>query len=175
MLLVVIAGISPLVVLLQLLLFSLVKFRKIGGLLPILLFVPCLTVAGGLAVLLSLCSVHSFGLLLGCLLLIRVGVPSRLRFRGFGRFMMSVFSLRPVRMLCCWMILLVLVTFHVHGLFGLVLLRPHLLTLYRFSGGPLPSRGLVLGRESTSFRVVRLGGHKVRKAGGNAADVSFVS
>ena len=41
---------------------------------------------------------------------------------------------------------------------------------YRFSGGPLPSRGLVLGRRSASFRVVRLGGHKVRKARGNAAD-----
>ena len=34
---------------------------------------------------------------------------------------------------------------------------------YRFSGGPLPSRGLVLGRGSALFRVVRLGGHKVRK------------
>ena len=41
---------------------------------------------------------------------------------------------------------------------------------YRFSGGPLPSRGLVLGRRSASFRVVWLGGHKVRKARGNAAD-----
>ena len=41
---------------------------------------------------------------------------------------------------------------------------------YQFSGGPLPDRGLVLGRESASFRVVRLGGHKVRKARGNAAD-----
>ena len=41
---------------------------------------------------------------------------------------------------------------------------------YRFSGGPLPCRGLVLGRESASFRVVRLGGHKVRKARGTAAD-----
>ena len=29
---------------------------------------------------------------------------------------------------------------------------------YRFSGGPLPSRGLVLGRGNASFRVVRLGG-----------------
>ena len=35
----------------------------------------------------------------------------------------------PVRMLCCWMILLMLVMFHVHGLFGLVLLRLHLLML----------------------------------------------
>ena len=41
---------------------------------------------------------------------------------------------------------------------------------YRFSGGPLPSRGLVLGKGSASFRVVRLGGHKVRKARGSAAD-----
>ena len=42
---------------------------------------------------------------------------------------------------------------------------------YRFSGGPLPSRGLVLGRGSAFFRVVRLGGHKVRKARGSVADV----
>ena len=41
---------------------------------------------------------------------------------------------------------------------------------YRFSGGPLPSRGLVLGRGRASFRVVRLGGHRVRKARGYAAD-----
>ena len=41
---------------------------------------------------------------------------------------------------------------------------------YQFSGGPLPGRGLVLGRGSVSFRFVRLGGHKVRKARGNAAD-----
>ena len=41
---------------------------------------------------------------------------------------------------------------------------------YRFSGGPLPSRGLVLGRGCASFRVVKLGGHKVRKARGYAAD-----
>ena len=33
-----------------------------------------------------------FGLLLGCLLLIRAGGPSRLRFGGSGRFMMIVFS-----------------------------------------------------------------------------------
>ena len=41
---------------------------------------------------------------------------------------------------------------------------------YRFSGGPLPSRGLVFGRGGASFRVVRLGGHQVRKARGNIAD-----
>ena len=41
---------------------------------------------------------------------------------------------------------------------------------YRFSGGPLPSGGLVLGRGSALLRVVQLGGHKVRKARANAAD-----
>ena len=41
---------------------------------------------------------------------------------------------------------------------------------YRFSGGALPGRGLVLGRGSALFRVVRLGGHQVRKARGNVAD-----
>ena len=46
-----------------------------------------------------------------------------------------------------------------------------LLDAYRFSGGPFPSRGLVLGRGSAMFRVVRLGGHLVRKARGNIADV----
>ena len=41
---------------------------------------------------------------------------------------------------------------------------------FRFSGGPLPSRGLVLGRGSTLLRVVQLGGHRVRKARANVAD-----
>ena len=45
-----------------------------------------------------------------------------------------------------------------------------LVDAYRFSGGPLPSRGLVLGRVSVSFWVVRLCGHNVRKARGYAAD-----
>ena len=41
---------------------------------------------------------------------------------------------------------------------------------YQLSGGLLPSRGLVVGRSNASFRVVRLGGHPVRKARGNVAD-----
>ena len=41
---------------------------------------------------------------------------------------------------------------------------------FQFSGGPVPTRGLVLGRGSALFRVVGLGGHKVKKARGNAAD-----
>ena len=39
-----------------------------------------------------------------------------------------------------------------------------LVDAYRFSGGPVPTRGLVLGRGSALFRIVR------RKARGNAAD-----
>ena len=45
-----------------------------------------------------------------------------------------------------------------------------LVDAYRFSGGPLPGRGLVLGRGRASFRIVKLGGHKIRKARGYAAD-----
>ena len=45
---------------------------------------------------------------------------------------------------------------------------------YRFSGGPLLSRGLVLGRGSASFRVVRLGGHKVRGYAADAHDAADV-
>ena len=41
---------------------------------------------------------------------------------------------------------------------------------YRFCG-PIPSRGLVLGRGRALFRVVRLGGHKVRKVRDNVSDV----
>ena len=41
---------------------------------------------------------------------------------------------------------------------------------YRFSGGPLPSRGLVLGRGAALFRWVQLGGPWVCRARANAAD-----
>ena len=41
---------------------------------------------------------------------------------------------------------------------------------YRFSGGPVPGRGLVLGRGTARLRVVRLGGPRVRKVRGNAVD-----
>ena len=41
---------------------------------------------------------------------------------------------------------------------------------YRFSGGPLPSKGLVLGRSTALFRRVQLGGPWVRRARANAAD-----
>ena len=57
----VIVEILWLVVLLRSLLFLLVRFWMIGGLLPILLFVPCLIVVGGLVLLLRLSSVLLFG------------------------------------------------------------------------------------------------------------------
>ena len=41
---------------------------------------------------------------------------------------------------------------------------------YRFSGGPLPPRGLVLGRGTALFRWVQLGGPRVRCARVNVAD-----
>ena len=41
---------------------------------------------------------------------------------------------------------------------------------YQFSGGPLPSKGLVLGRGTALFRLVQLGGPWVRRARANAAD-----
>ena len=41
---------------------------------------------------------------------------------------------------------------------------------YQFSGGPLPSGGLVLGRGAALFRWVQLGGPWVRRARANAAD-----
>ena len=41
---------------------------------------------------------------------------------------------------------------------------------YKFAGGPVPDRGLVLGRGSYLVRSVRLGGPKARKARRNFAD-----
>ena len=81
-LLVVVAGILWSVALLLLLLFSPVRFRLIGGLLVILLLGLSSTAVGGIVRLLSLCNGLPFGLPPGCLLLIKEGVPSRLRFSG---------------------------------------------------------------------------------------------
>ena len=83
-------------------------------------------VVGGLVRLRSRSGALPFGLPLGCLLSIRVGSPSRLRFKASGRFMMSVFSLCLGRMLHSWMMQVMSL---VHGLSGLVLLRLRLLTL----------------------------------------------
>ena len=42
---------------------------------------------------------------------------------------------------------------------------------YCFSGGSAPCQGLVLGRGMARFRLVRLGGHEVRKVRSNAVYV----
>ena len=76
-------------------------------------------------------------------------------------------GMMPFSLMSLWM----LVRFLVRGSSGLVLLRLRLLTLISFVGGPIPARGLVLGRGVLCFGVVRLGGHKVRKARCNVADV----
>ena len=151
-------------------------FRLIGGLLLILLLGLFLTVVGGVAVLLSLCSVHPFGLPLGCLLSIRVGVPGRLRFRGF---VWEVYDER-LQFMSRQDAFLLDEVLGVDDVSRAWLVwsgaaEAALADAYRFSGGPLPSRGLVLGRGSASFRVVRLGGHPVRKARGNAADMHDAS
>ena len=68
------------------------------------------------------------------------------------------------------MSLLIQVMFLVHGLSGGG--ETALADAYRFCGGPIPSRGLVLGCGGALFRVVRLGGHRVWKACGNVSDVN---
>ena len=45
-----------------------------------------------------------------------------------------------------------------------------LVDAFRFSGGPPPSRGLILGRGAALLRSVQLGGPRVRRARANAAD-----
>ena len=42
---------------------------------------------------------------------------------------------------------------------------------FRFTGGPVPAGGLVLGRGHALLRVVRLGGPLVKRVRVNAADV----
>ena len=46
-----------------------------------------------------------------------------------------------------------------------------LVDAFRFSGGPVPSRGLILGRGAALLRRVQLGGPRVRRARANIADV----
>ena len=152
-----IAEISWLVALLLLLLSFLVRFRMIGGLLPILLFVPCLTAAGGLVVLLSLCSAPPLWPA-SCL-------PAVDKSRGSKSVeVQRVWGIYDERLQFVSRLDALLLDESLVVWSGAV--ESALADAHRFSGGPLPSRGSVLGRESASFRVVRLGGHKVRKARG---------
>ena len=124
---VVIVEILFLVVHLLLLLFSLVRFSRIGGLLLIWRSVLFLIMLGGIPGSHSLFVVPLFDLLLGCLLLTRLEVLSLLRYRGFGRFMPSGFSLHLVGTPLCLMILLIGMMFLWLGLSVLELMSLHLL------------------------------------------------
>ena len=106
-----------------------------------------------------------YGLLRGCLLLIRVGGLSRLRlfddrlpFMSRPDAFLLDESLNAGDVSQAWLV-------------WSGAAETALADAYRFSGGPAPDRGLVLGRGEARFRLVRLGGHKVRKVRGNAADV----
>ena len=118
-----------LVALLRLLLSPLVGWSLLGGFYLILLLELNLIVVGGPAERLSLCSVLLCGLLLGCLLLSKVGVPSRWRSTGSGRSMMIVCSSCQGMMHFCWMSPCEWVLCHVRGWSGLGMLRLRLLTL----------------------------------------------
>ena len=100
--LVVTVGTSWWVALLRRLPSLLVWSSQTGGLCLILLLGLILIALGGLCLLLSWFSVHHC-LLPGCLLWIKVGVPSLLRFGEFGRFMMIGCSSWLWWMLSSWM------------------------------------------------------------------------
>ena len=171
-LLVVVVGILWLVVLLLWLQFILAGFRLLGGWLLILLLGLFLTVVGGVAVSLSLCSVPLSLWLATWLPAVDKGRSSksvevqrvwevydeRLQFMSRQDALLLNEALGADDVSMAWVV-------------WSRAAESALLDAYRFRGGPLPSRSLVLGRSSALFRVVRLGGHSVRKARGNVADV----
>ena len=84
---------------------------------------------------------------------------------------MSVFSLCLSRMLYSWMDSLDAGDVSRAWLVWSGAVVAALADAYQFCRGPFPSRGLVVGRVSALFRVVRLGAYKVRKVRCNAVDV----
>ena len=158
LLLVVVAGTLFLVVLLLLLFFP-VGFSLPGGLLLILLFGLSLTAVGGLVRLRCWCSAPPFGLLLGCLLEVPVEVQrvwevydERVQFLSRQDALQLDESFDAGDVSRAWLV-------------WSRAAETALADACQICGGP------VLGRGSALFRVVRLGGHKVRKARGNASDV----
>ena len=105
---------------------------------------------------------------------IKVGGQSLLRFTGFGRFMMRGFSL------CLGEDALNLDEALLSGDVSSAWMvwssaaEKALADAFQFAGGPVPSRGLVLGRGMVRMRTVRLGGPIVRSVRRNAADVGEV-
>ena len=125
---------------------------------------------GGSPGLRSLFIVPLFGLLLGCLLLTRLEVLSLLRFKGFGRFMISGFSFMSRRDASLLDESLDRDDVSLAWAVWSQAAESALADPFQFSGGPLPSRGLILGRGAALLRRVQLGGHWVRRARANAAD-----
>ena len=151
MLVVVIVGTLRLVAPLLLLLFFVARFSLTGGLLLILLSGPSLTVVGGRVGSLSRCNALPFGLLLGCLLSIRVGVQVGGGSEGLDAVWLDE-SLDANDVYRAWLVW--------SGAAEAALSDAH-----QFCGGPIPTRGLVFGRESALFRVVRLAGRGVGAQG----------
>ena len=125
---------------------------------------------GGMLGLLSLFVVLLFGLPLGCLLLIRLGVSKsaevqrvwevydeRLQFMSRRDALLLDESLGLDDVSMAWTV-------------WSSAAESALADAYRFSGGPLSPRGLVLGRGAALFRWVQLGGPRVRCARVNVAD-----
>ena len=117
-----------------------------------------MTAVGGIVGLLSLCSVLPFCLPLGCLLLTRVRGPSRPRFQRF-------WEIYDERLQCMSRQDAVRLDESLDAgdvsrawLVWSGAAEAALADAYRFSGGPLPCRGLVLGRGSALLRFLRLGG-----------------
>ena len=142
----------------------------IGGSLPILLFAPSLIVVGGLVLLHRLSSVPPFGLLLGYLPIDKSRSSKSVEVRRVWEVYderLQFMSRRDASLLdeslgCDDVSLAWLVWSRAA--------EAALADAFRFSSGPLPSGGLVLGRGSALLRVVNVGGRRVRKARANAAD-----
>ena len=99
--------------------------------------------------LLSRFSVRHYGLLLGCLPWIKVEAPNLLRAevqRAWKIYMMTGCNISIGSMLSVWMSLWMLVVSLGLGLCGLLLAETALADAHQFAGGPVPARGLVMGR-----------------------------
>ena len=111
------------------------------------------------------------GLPFGCLLLIRVGGLSRLRFVGFGKSMMIVCKFMSQRE--AFLLDECLDAGDVSRAWSVWshAAESALVDAYSLAGGPRPCHGFVLGRGVARFRRVRLGGCRIRKVRRNAVDV----
>ena len=137
---------------LLLLLCCLARFKLTGGFLLILLLGLFLIIAAGLVESLSLFGFLFSGLPLGCLLLIKVEVPNRLRFKVWEVYdqRLQFISRQAAQRLDesleagdvsrAWLV-------------WSGAAETALADACRFCGGPIPSRGLVLGRGGALFRV----------------------